>query len=141
MVANGSGSESLPQQFMRALQQIEQSGDVEPLVRLFAPDAELGGLGRSGPYHGTDGARQFWREYMAAFGDIRSEFPHATECDRSAALEWKSDGTLPDGHPISYRGVSLIEFADGKVKRFYTYYDTAAFLPQGAKLAGEHQAV
>jgi hypothetical protein len=55
------------------------------------------------------------------------------EAEGLAVLEWESEGTLPGGEPIRYPGVSVIEFADGRVGRFSTYYDSAAFLPQGAK--------
>ena len=65
----------------------------------------------------------------------RVVFTDTRRADGSATLEWKSDGTLPDGKPISYRGVSLIDFDGDRVKRFRTYYDSAAFLPEGAKHA------
>jgi ketosteroid isomerase-like protein len=43
-------------------------------------------------------------------------------------LEWVSEGRLASGRPVSYAGVSLLEHDDdGKVVRFATYYDTAAF--------------
>ena len=48
--------------------------------------------------------------------------------DGGAALEWESEGALPTGAPIRYRGVSLLEFAGDRVKRFRTYYDSAAFV-------------
>lgn len=55
------------------------------------------------------------------------------ESNGSAVLEWISEGTLTSGEPLKYQGVSIIETVDGKVQRFRTYYDSAAFLPQGAK--------
>ena len=43
-------------------------------------------------------------------------------------LEWTSTGHLTTGAEISYRGVSVLDFdAGGRVTRFTTYYDTAAF--------------
>lgn len=124
--------------FMDALQQAEASNDAEPLVRLFDPAAELENAPRSVTRTGTDGARAFWADYLSAFDRVRSEFTRVLEGDDSATLEWRSDGNLAKtGEPISYRGTSILQFRDGKVSRFATYYDSAAFLPTGAKLSGE----
>jgi steroid delta-isomerase-like uncharacterized protein len=121
------------EQFMRALKDAERSGDAEPLVAMFADDAEVSNLVKTEPLRGLDGTRQFWQDYLKAFERIESEFTHTTASDEGAALEWVSEGTLPTGKPIRYRGVSILDIADGKVRRFMTYYDSAAFLPEGAK--------
>ncbi|MBP1807150.1 nuclear transport factor 2 family protein [Rubellimicrobium aerolatum] len=116
----------MAQTFANALQETEESRDPEPLVRLFAEDAELRNLAIA--HQGIDGARQFWETYLHQFESIRSEFSHLIESEGQAALVWTSDGTMKDGRPISYRGVSVIEFAEGKVRRFETIYDSAAFV-------------
>lgn len=120
---------------MQTLQQIEETGDVEPLVEMFAQNAELMNLAMVEPLQGRDGARSFWEKYLSVFERIRSEFTHVTEGDdnSTAVLEWVSEGTLSTGGSISYRGVSMIETENGQVHRFRTYYDSAAFLPHGAK--------
>ena len=125
-----------PERFMQALQQVERTKDVEPLVQLFADDAELRALVGHRTEHGRDGARQFWREYLSAFQDVHSDFTAVHRGEDFATLEWQSNGTLPSGEPLTYRGVSLLELRDGQVSGFRTYYDSAAFLPQGAKHAG-----
>ncbi|HEX8521750.1 MAG TPA: nuclear transport factor 2 family protein [Tepidisphaeraceae bacterium] len=128
------------QAFMDGLREVEQSRDPEALVRLFAPDAELENPARQATLHGTAGARRFWTEYRQAFERVQSEFTRVEETDGFASLEWTSDGQLPTGTPIRYRGVSLVEFDDeGHVKRFCTYYDSAAFLPQGSKHQHQQQ--
>lgn len=126
-------SQQTVQSFIQALDQAERSRDVEPLVQLFAPDAELVNPNRSTSRAGPSGTRQFWQEYLSAFQDIHSEFTRVLESDNFATLEWRSQGTLPNGHAINYRGVSLLEFGEDQVKRFVTYYNSAAFLPEGAK--------
>jgi ketosteroid isomerase-like protein len=123
----------LAQQFMDALRRAEETKDVAPLVKLFADDAELESPVRSAARHGAKGARRFWDEYLRAFGSVRSEFTHVKDAGEFASLEWSSSGTLPDGTPVRYAGVSLIDGSDGKVSRFSTYYDSAAFLPSGSK--------
>jgi ketosteroid isomerase-like protein len=114
--------------FMEALQGAERTGEVGPLVELFAEDAELSRLGVAEPDRGREGASRFWRDYLGAFAHVRSTFGLIVEGEWAAALEWTSEGTLPGGRPIGYAGVSLLEFEGGRVRRFRTYYDTAAFV-------------
>lgn len=119
--------------FMQTLQQVENTSDVEPLVAMFAAEAELVNLAMTEPLTGQDGARRFWQKYLSVFERIHSEFTNVVESDRTAVLEWLSEGTLSNGESVKYRGVSVIETDNGQVQRFRTYYDSAVFLPQGAK--------
>ena len=119
--------------FMQTLQQIESTGDVNPLVTMFTEDAELSNLAMVEPLQGRDGAHRFWQKYLSVFGQIHSEFTHVVESDGTAFMEWVSQGTLSTGEPLKYRGVSVIETKNGQVQYFRTYYDSAAFTPQGAK--------
>jgi ketosteroid isomerase-like protein len=122
------------QQFMDGLKTMEASRDAAALLGRFADAAELESPARNARFQGVDGAREFWQGYLSAFAEIRSQFTRVAEDDDFAALEWRSEGRLADGSPVSYRGVSLLDFdAAGRVTRFCTYYDSAAFLPQGAK--------
>ncbi|BAC90001.1 nuclear transport factor 2 family protein [Gloeobacter violaceus] len=115
------------ERFMQTLQHTEQSGDVESLVNLFAEDAELSNLVLTEPLRGLAGARQFWSDYLGAFGQIRSHFERAIAADNAAVLEWVSEGKLHSGEPIRYRGVSILEIEGDRVRRFRSYYDSAAF--------------
>ncbi len=120
--------------FMSTLQQIEQSRDPEALVALFGEDAELLNLALTEPMRGQEGARHFWTNYLKAFETIRSTFHHHLNTDQDAVLEWVSEGVMsPSGQPFNYRGISVIEHANGKATKFRTYYDSAVFLPGGAK--------
>lgn len=119
--------------FMQTLQQIENTGNVEPLVALFTADAELINLAMTEPLTGQAGAQSFWQRYLSVFERIHSEFTHVVESDNTAVLEWYSTGALATGTPVNYRGVSVLEISNGNVQRFRTYYDSAVFLPQGAK--------
>ncbi len=114
------------QRFIDGLRQSEQGNDPGPVAALFGDDAELANLTHT--RKGKDGARQFWAEYLRAFKAVRSDFFAVNEADRFAVLEWTSTGELPAGGPIAYKGVSVLELADGRVTRFRTYYDSAAFV-------------
>lgn len=119
--------------FMHTLQEIEETGNTEPLVALFADDAELINLAMLEPLKGKEGAHRFWDKYLSVFNHIHSEFTNVVENNGTSVLEWISKGTLSTSEEITYRGVSVLEFNDGKVHRFRTYYDSATFLPKGAK--------
>jgi ketosteroid isomerase-like protein len=118
----------LVEKFMSALQSAEALGDPRVVASLFGEDAELSNLTAHGPRRGPEGAVRFWAEYLQTFGQIRSHFGNVMECDGMAVLEWTSDGTFPDGRPVRYRGVSILETDGNQVRRFRSYYDTAALL-------------
>ena len=127
-------AEALAEQFMAALRRAEESHSVDPLVPMFAGDAELENPARSVVRRGTDGAAAFWQDYLSAFDRVRSKFTLVTAARDAATLEWRSDGQLANTRePISYPGVSIVEFDGDKVRRFVTYYDSAAFVPGGSK--------
>ena len=114
--------------FINALHSLETNGRLDELVALFSENCELENLAATTPVKGRDSAHQFWGNYYAAFQQIQSEFTRLLEADDFAVLEWTARGLMQDGNPIEYRGVTILEFAQGKVQRLQTYYDTAAFL-------------
>lgn len=118
----------LTKRFVAALGELHDSRDVEPLVELFADDATLDKAGIPHGQHGKDGARTFWTQYRDVFDNLESSFSHTVTDDGIAFLEWNSTGTLRDGTPFRYDGVSVLEGDDEAVTAFRTYYDTAAFL-------------
>lgn len=125
-----SGSE-MAQTFMNALKEVEQKRDVSPLVTLFADDATLERLTHK-TYRGKGDAEAFWQQYLEPFDEIATEFFNVTEDGESVVLEWQSEGRLSSGKAISYRGVSSFDVEGDKVASFRTYYDSAAFLTEGA---------
>jgi ketosteroid isomerase-like protein len=115
------------QTFAQALQQFEKDHDLDAFARVFADDAQLLRPEQRGGEQGADGVRAFWQQYLAPFETIRSEFSRVVEAGPLGELEWTSRGSAGSGKEVEYQGVSLLEFDDdGLVKRFATYYDTAA---------------
>ena len=121
--------DSTARRFMSALDELDSSSDAGSITSLFAESADLlrpevdkAGSSNQDPDH-------FWTDYRNQFSDVSTEFGEVQEADSFAALEWRSTGKLSTGRDIEYAGVSLLSLDDdGKVKRFSTYYDTAAFL-------------
>lgn len=123
----------LAERFMHTLQQVEETGNVEPLVAMFTENAELSNLAMIEPLEGRDGARRFWQKYLSVFERVHSKFTNVVEGDGTVVLEWNSSGALSTGEEVNYQGVSILETDSGQVKSFRTYYDSAVFVPQGAK--------
>ena len=111
------------QTFIDALVALEQHRDLDPIVALHADDAELINPNEPAPLRGRAGAERFWRAYRDAFGEIRSEFRHVLEDGEAALLEWSSTGTLASGTPLRYDGVTSLEWAGDRVRRFRAYFD------------------
>jgi ketosteroid isomerase-like protein len=128
----GMSDQTPARAFASALQEFESSGDAGTLVGMFADGAELlrPEVGKSGSSTSDPGA--YWEAYRAQFDELSTTFDHVQESDSLAALEWHSTGKLTTGRDITYHGVSLLTLDDGKVSRFATYYDTAAFLESAA---------
>ena len=58
------------------------------------------------------------------------------EGDGGAVLEWVSRGVLISGETVEYKGVTVLETDARRVRRCRIYYDSAVFMPGGAKLDG-----
>ena len=122
-------AESAAKKFMDALHTLEKTGDSGEIVAQFAEGATLLSIVQGRTHEGIDGAKAFWAEYLKPFDTIHSEFTHHATDGNLAILEWRGVGKLKAGRDIGYEGCSLLEFDDaGKVKRFRTYYDSAAFV-------------
>lgn len=119
---------TMAERFTDALHRLDAERDPQPLVDLAGDDTELVKLDQHHEAHGRDGARRFWEDYRNVFGDLETTFTHTVVGDSSAALEWTSTGTLRDGSPFTYRGVTVIEGDEKHLSGVRTYYDSAAFL-------------
>ena len=113
-------------EFIDALSRLEAGGELDPIVAMFDPAAEIGNPLTPHPLRGQAGVREFWASYRSTLGPIRSEFRVIIESDSSAALEWTSRGHAPAGGELIYSGVSVMEFVNDKIRRFQAYFDPRA---------------
>jgi ketosteroid isomerase-like protein len=109
--------------FVDALLKLEESGDLESLVSLFAEDAQVSNVASRRVLSGIDGARQFWTEYKTMLARVRSTFRNMIESGDRVALEWETQGTAHNGAAVNYEGVSIIEWDGDRIRRFYAYFD------------------
>jgi ketosteroid isomerase-like protein len=114
------------QRFVDALLKLEEQGDIEPMVALFADDAQVSNVASPHVFSGVDGARRFWTEYKATLGQVKSTFRNMIESGDRVALEWETQGTARKGAAVSYEGVSIIEWDGDRVRRFFAYFDPHA---------------
>jgi ketosteroid isomerase-like protein len=112
--------------FIDALERLEHTGDVEPIVSLFDPHAEIANpADERRERHGVEGAREFWSAYRGAFEAVRSEFRNIVDGGDVAILEWTSTGRTVNGVNVAYPGTSVLEFTGDRIRRFRAYFDPA----------------
>lgn len=116
-------AEDLAKKFIEALRRLEAERDLETISSLFGDDAEVGNVVTADNENVSRGAHQFWQHYRDNFDEIKSTFRNQIVTDKTAALEWQSEGTSADGSRFSYEGVSILEFDGDKISRFHAYFD------------------
>lgn len=132
----------MAQRFIAALHALERERDLDTIAGLFADDGEIGNIVSPRTFTGREGARHFWESYRGTFDEIESTFRTVIARDGQAALEWTTDGTSADGDPFTYSGVSILEFANGQITRFWAYFDPHALgrqLERGAQVQSVRQ--
>ncbi len=115
-------------QFIEGLRRLENGEGADSLLKLFSDDCKVGNMLLDEPMQGQNGAARFWKDYQDTFKKIESYFSRIEEGENSASLEWSSTGTLRTGHPITYRGASLLGLEDGKIAYFAAYFDSRHFI-------------
>jgi len=108
--------------FIEAIATLEHDHDTDPLAALYAEGSLCGNVIAPERFEGPDGAAKFWSAYRSQFADIRSTYENVVASDSNATLEWRSEATIND-EALSYRGVTVLEFADGLITRSCAYFD------------------
>jgi hypothetical protein len=122
-ISGGEMAKETAERFIEALHQLEENEEVDAIVGLFDEECEIGNVTLTKNLSGTEGAREFWTNYRKTFGQVHSIFKNKIISDNTAALEWTTEGTNQNGGEISYEGVSVLEIENGKIKRFFAYFN------------------
>ena len=112
----------ITENFIEALQALEQNRDVEKIAALFADDAEVDNVVTIDNSNDLS-PREFWQKYRDNFGEVSSEFSNKIAGENSAALEWTTTGTGADGGEVNYEGVSILETDGERITRFFAYFN------------------
>ncbi len=92
-----------------------------------------------GILRGRDEIEKFFKATFAAVPDVETTLGRLVAGDRSAAVEWRMEGTFdgepfqgidPTGKHVQIRGFDLIEIEGGKFVSNTAYYDGMAFARQ-----------
>lgn len=109
--------------FMAALTALERERNVEEIVSLFSEQCDIGNAVSPKVFVGRNGAREFWTNYRAWFGQIESSFHNVIDDERHSAIEWSSRGISPSGQLVSYEGMTILEFENDRINRFRAYFN------------------
>lgn len=103
-----------------------------------------------GPVVGRTSIRAFFDELFRAFPDLRFEIERILDVDDDTAVgQWRASGTFtggvfqeiePTGRRLDIRGIDVMEFEDGVLRRNTVYYDGLAFARQIGLLPTEGSA-
>jgi steroid delta-isomerase-like uncharacterized protein len=115
------------------------AGDTDQLLALFTDDGlwEEPAIGLAA--RGQDEIRAHLEPLFTAVPDLNYAVTSSVVAGDGAVVEWVVTGTyradfpeLPPaaGQPFSFRGASVFEMEDGKIRRYTEYWDAYAFLVQ-----------
>jgi len=103
--------------------------DVDAYLALFSDDIVLQVPGRD-PVAGIEAYAQLVRQSLAHVRPVRFDFHQLAVHGDVVLAEWTIDLEVrADGRPISYRGMSVCEIAEGRIRRWREYYDPADLRP------------
>ncbi len=119
---------TLSTRYSRALRALENDRDLQPLVQLFAEDAEVSNPLLPNPVFGIEAVRKYWRSYLDRFAEIKSEFLSFVDARDASVLEWISTGRLLDGRPVEYSGSTVLTSQDELITHMHAYFDPRALL-------------
>jgi ketosteroid isomerase-like protein len=119
---------TLSARYSRALRALENDRDLQPLIELFAEDAEVSNPLLPQTVFGTEAVRKYWRSYLDRFAEIKSEFLSFVDARDASALEWISTGRLADGRPVEYSGSTVLISQDERITRMNSYFDPRPLL-------------
>ena len=113
---------------------------LEPLIQVIdevcAPNCE--GSTNGDPLRGRDEDRETERAMFTAFPDYQRRFDTIVIEPPFAAVRWTTVGTHTQDFPgypasgnrVTATGMSLFEFENGRVRRYFLHFDVGAFLAQ-----------
>ena len=106
-----------------------KSGD--EVAAVFAADGVYEDVPSETIVRGAAGLRDWAQGYFDAFTEVVQSVSAWTATPGGAVVEWLVEGTHREtGNAVSFRGVSILELADGMIARETAYYDNATYIVQ-----------
>jgi len=117
-------TQELAYRFIEALAALEQRGNIERMLDIFAEACEIGNALHPEQFHGKTGAQEYWKSYRTTFRERHSTIRNIVVGDDSIALEWTSHAIDGSGKEFHYDGVSVADVRGKEITRFRSYFDT-----------------
>lgn len=117
----------------------EGAGDVEGAVAVYTDDVEHDVVGwPTGPLHGKEAARDFYRHLTANFRTEDEQPSHRYFANDAVILDQMMTGTVTgsmlgmpgNGRRVTFRILHVFEFTDGLISRENVWLDGAAIQQQ-----------
>lgn len=138
-----------PAALMRALLAAVAAKDLDTMRGMYHDDV-VEDFVALGVFEGKDAVVAFFSELFTAVPDMQFTINRIVGGDdRIAVGEWSVTGTFsggtfqglePTGRPVELRGVDVMEFDDGRLRRSTIYYDGLRFARQVGMLPAEGSA-
>ncbi|MGQ9543195.1 MAG: nuclear transport factor 2 family protein [Candidatus Bathyarchaeia archaeon] len=116
---------------VRGVHDAIMSNDVERFISFFAEDATL--TDAAGILKGPDGLRLWMKWLYSNFSRMILKDKRLIAEGDSAAHEYLLEGATPEGSTVSFSGVAIYEFKDGKIQHIRNFYDVLGIAGQVAK--------
>jgi len=116
---------------IRSVHENIMKNDVEKLLPLFAEDVTLISPGVT--LKGHDGVRRWMKWLYFDFPKLTLKETSLIIEENKAAHEYVLEGTTPEGQTVSFDGVAIYEFKDGKILTCRIYYDVLTIAKQVVK--------
>jgi steroid delta-isomerase-like uncharacterized protein len=124
------------EQLIRAYFQGFNQRDAIDAASFFAEDALSEEFALDSVVHGLEGIQKIL--HSMAQTDVRIDIDRLFSTTEHACVEWTMSGTYsfkwlgfpPTGKRFSVRGVTAIDLAGGKIRRYSDYWDFASLLRQ-----------
>jgi ketosteroid isomerase-like protein len=117
-------TQKLAYRFIEALDALEQRGNIERMLDIFAEACEIGNALHPEQFHGKTGALEYWKSYRTTFRDMHSTIRNIIVGDDSIALEWTACAVDGAGNEFRHDGVSVLDVRGKEITRFRNYFDT-----------------
>jgi steroid delta-isomerase-like uncharacterized protein len=121
----------------RFLQTVFAERDLASLPNVFTSDAVIHDPGGA-EYRGADVIRRAVEAFLDAFPDLRFDVEDRIAENDRVAIRFRAGGThrgefrgvAPTGKSMSYTGVIIIRFEDGKIAEYWGISDVLSILEQ-----------
>ena len=107
------------------------SGSSEGAAAVYTEDGVYEDIPFGKTVVGRAAIAEYWQAYFEEAQGGALTVESAVAIPGGFVVEWRDEFThAPTGAPVSYRGVSILEVADGQVARETAYYDQATIYTQ-----------